>query len=109
MKEQKGITLVSLIIYIIVMIIVIAVMGTMATQFYENTNEVQQDTEDILQFSKFNTYFLKEIKTIGNKVDTIDENGTYIVFSTGNCFVFSNGSIYYNDIEICKNVQNVSF
>ena len=58
MKEQKGITLVSLIIYIVVMIIVIAVMGTIVKQFYENTNEVQQDTEDILEFNKFNTYFI---------------------------------------------------
>ena len=109
MKEQKGITLVSLIIYIVVMIIVIAVMGTIITQFYENTNEVQQDTEDILEFNKFNTYFLKEIKTIGNKVDTIGEEGTYILFKSGNSFTFNKNSVYYNDIEICKDVQKVVF
>ena len=109
MKEQKGITLVSLVIYIVVMVIVITVMGTIITQFQQNTKEVQKDTGDILEFNKFNVYFLKEIKTIGNKVDTIDEKGTYILFKTGNIFSFSNNAIYYNDIEICKNIQNVIF
>lgn len=109
MKEQKGITLVSLIIYIVVMIIVIAVMGTIITQFYQNTNEVQQDTEDILEFNKFNTYFLKEVKTIGNRVDTIGEEGEYILFKSGNSFSFNQNSIYYNDIQICKDVQRLVF
>lgn len=108
MKSDKGITLVALVIYIIVMIIVIGIMSTVLDNFYKNTNSMQADTEEILQFNNFNTYFLKEIKTNGNSVDSISNEGKYILFSSGNSFSFNNDKIYYNDIEICKQVQDMT-
>ena len=66
MKIERGITLVSLIIYILVMIIVIGVMSQIITRFYSNTKEFNADTESVLEFNKFNSYFLKEIKQKGN-------------------------------------------
>ena len=96
MKSNKGITLVSLVIYVIVMIIVIGVMGAVSSNFYKNTNSMQVDTEEILEFNKFNTYFLKEIKAPKNTVDTIGNEGEYILFESGNSFSFSNNIIYYN-------------
>ena len=88
MKDNKGITLVSLIVYIIIMFIVLGVMSSIVNTFYKNNNKAEADTEDILQFNHFNTYFLKEVKQRENKVDTI--SGNYILFSSGNSFSFKN-------------------
>ena len=104
MKSNKGITLVSLIVYIIIMFIVLGGMSAIVNTFYKNNNKAEADTEDILQFNHFNTYFLKEVKTRDNKVDRISNN--YILFSSGNSFSFKNNQIYYNNIPICEGVQS---
>lgn len=111
MKKENGITLVSLSIYIIMMIIVISVMNIIINDFYNNSNNVSSAINELNAYNKFNTYFLKEIKRYENKVDLISLEGqeTYILFSSGNSFSFSNNKIYYNDIEICKNVKSISF
>jgi len=106
MKKEQGITLVSLVVYVIVMIIVLGVLSSIINRFYENTNSIQADTEEILKFNKFNTYFLKEIKTADNKVDEINTN--YIVFSSGNVFSFVDNKIYYNEVVICNGVQELT-
>lgn len=106
MIKEHGITLVSLVIYIIVMLIVLVVISTIINKFYQNTESMEADTEEILEFNKFNTYFLKEVKAKGNEVDTITPN--YILFKTGNSFSLSNEKIYYNNIEICKGVKSLT-
>lgn len=103
MKKNKGITLVSLLIYVIVMTIVIVVMSSIINKFYKSTDTITADTEDIIEFNKFNTYFLKEIKKNNNKVDNIQNN--YILFTSGNSFSLVNKKIYYNNIEICNGVN----
>lgn len=109
MKSQKGITMVSLIIYIIVMIIVIYVMSSIISNFYKNTDAVRGNVEEVVKFNKFNNYFLKEVKTKNNEVDSL--NSSYILFSSGNSFSISNNVIYYNNIEICDEVEemNITF
>ena len=44
MKNQKGITLVSLLVYIIVMIIIIGGLSTISYNFYRNTQALEVDT-----------------------------------------------------------------
>ena len=105
MIKEHGITLVSLVIYIIVMLIVLVVISTIINKFYQNTESMETDTKEILEFNKFNTYFLKEVKSKGNEVDTITPN--YILFKTGNSFSVSNEKIYYNNIQICKGVKSL--
>ncbi len=107
MKKQNGITLVSLVAYVIVMTIVVAVLGSIITSFYQNTDSMQADTKEVIEFNKFNMYFLKEAKTLNNKIDKLENN--YILFTSGNSFSYSNNSIYYNNLMICKNVENASF
>lgn len=109
MKNEKGITLSSLVIYIIVMIMVIGVMTRVSLMFYNNTENLNDNTKDIIEFNNFNNYFVKEIKTANNKIDTIAEDGTYILFNTGNSFSMKNNGIFYNDLEIAKNVKNINF
>lgn len=105
MKKENGITLVSLVIYVIIMSIVILVMSSIINTFYKNTDAVKGDTEEVVQFSKFNNYFLKEVKTKNNEVDTIGSN--YILFKSGNSFSLSDNVIYYNNKEICYDVNEM--
>ena len=107
MKSQNGITLSSLIIYIIVMIMVIGVMARVSFMFYNNVNKLDNRTVEISKFNNFNTYFIKEIKSPNNGIDKIQNN--YILFKSGNSFLFQNQKIYYNNLMIVDNVKNLVF
>lgn len=107
MKKEKGITMISLVVYVAVMTVIIGVMSSIITNFYKNTDTVQGNVQEIVEFSKFNNYFLKEVKTNNNKVDHISSDNTYILFTSGNSFSISNGAIYYNNIKICDEVQSM--
>ena len=104
MRKQNGITLVALVLYIILMIIILGIMTLVTNEFYKNTDTVQGNVQEVIEFNKFNNYFLKEIKT-NNKVDKVSNN--YILFSSGNSFSISNESIYYNNIKVCEGVKNL--
>lgn len=107
MKKEQGITMISLVVYVAVMTLVIVIMNSIIINFYNNTDAVQADIQDIVEFNKFNSYFLKEIKTANNKVDQISNDNQYILFSTGNFFSISDNNIYYNKIKICENVESM--
>lgn len=108
MKSDKGITLASLALYIVVMIIVLGIMSSIITTFYANTEGMNAKVQELVEFNKFNMNFLKEVKLYNNSVDSIDEN-TYIVFTSGNSFSFSNNKIYYNNLKIANDVKKVKF
>lgn len=111
MKNEKGITLVSLIIYVIVMSIALVIMSYIISNFYSNTEGLNANVEEIIKFNKFNIYFLREVKLYNNSIDTIslENDNKYILFSSGNSFVFNSNKIYYNNIEICDNVKSINF
>lgn len=111
MKKQTGITMISLILYIAVMLIVLSVMSSVISNFYDNINGLNTDVDKIMALNKFNVYFLKEVKLNDNKVDSIENksNNTYIVFKSGNSFLFSSNRVYYNNLKICENVENIKF
>ena len=105
MKNEKGITLLSLVIYVAVMIITIPIMSSIIQIFYNNSEDMQVVTKDIINLNKFNTYILKEIKNENNKVEEIDENGEYISFSSSNYFIKSGDNIFFNKVKICEGVE----
>ena len=109
MKKENGVTLSSLIIYIIVMIMVIGVMSSVSTIFYSNINNLDASGIEISKFNDFNNYFVKEIKSPNNALDTIGNDGNYILFKSGNSFSFKNNDIYYNNLKIITGVENMSF
>jgi len=106
MRKERGITLVSLIIYIVVMTIAVGIMSSIVDLFYKNTETVQGNVRSIVEFNKFNNYFLKEIKAPNNKVDNV-VNDSYILFASGNSFSISEGAIYYNDTRVCDRVKSM--
>lgn len=118
MKNNKGITLTSLLIYVIGMLIVVGIISTLTTFFYKNIEISDINSDTTTQYTKFTSVFSKEINTIGNKIiDTnIDNSQTgkkvsYIIFSSGNQYTFiqENNSIYKNNVKICENIDDCEF
>ena len=109
MKNENGITMISLIIYIIIMVLIISTIANISASFYSNLNEFDNDSESAVAFSKFNMYFLKDIKQENTQINNIDNN--YIILSVGDEIVqysVQNNSLYRNKVKICGNVRDVS-
>lgn len=79
MKEEKGITLLSLITYIIVLLLVISVVTLVSNFLMNNMNELQSDSKDISEINKFDLSFLTDIKQERVSVYRIGENGEFII------------------------------
>ena len=108
MKSEKGVTLMSLAIYIVLMMIVIAILATVRTNFQSNLNEINQQGAEFSEISKFNMYFLQEVKKQGNDIKSISNNE--ILFTMGNKYTFKNNAIYLNDnINIAENIKDCIF
>lgn len=108
MRNNKGITLISLITYIIGLTIVIALIATLTSYFYKNIN-VKDINNDTTQYTKFSSVFIEEINTKNNSVidcKTLTDGISYIIFSSGNQYTFyaNSKSIYKNNVKICNNV-----
>lgn len=116
MKNNKGITLTSLIIYIIGMTIVVATIATLTSFFRKNIN-VDKITTDTTQYTKFSSIFLDEINNKNNTIieckTTREDNykTSYIIFSSGNQYTFmeKNNAIYKNNLKICEQVNDCNF
>lgn len=109
MISSKGITLTSLVVYIIVMMMVIGVISSVSLMFYSNTEHLDNATKDMAEFNNFNNYFIKEIKSANNKINQISADGKYIIFDSGNSFIQKDNKIFFNDLQIAKNVNNINF
>lgn len=107
MSSNKGITMMSLVIYIITMVLVVGIIATITSFFYTNVINLGDESKNVAEFTKFNMYFLEEIKNKDNAVKNLKENS--ITFTSGNSFTFQDNSIYYNSIRICDNVKSAQF
>lgn len=113
MKNNKGITLVSLIIYIIGMTIIVALIATLTSFFYKNI-DVSQINNDTTQYTKFSSIFLEEINIKNNSVidcKPLTDGVSYIIFSSENQYTYdaNSKSIYKNNVKICDNVEMCEF
>lgn len=109
MKQERGITLISLTVYIIVMTIVIAVVGVVSGAFVKSMKSTKSTTDPITEYTAFNSYFSDEINHQGIQIRECNTN--YIVFSNGvqYTFVNENSGIYRNFVKIAKDVEECSF
>ena len=116
MKNNKGITLTSLIIYIIGMMIILATIATL-TSFFRKNIKVDKITTDTTQFTKFSSIFSDEINNKNNTIiecKTVREDNyktSYIIFSSGNQYTFmeKSNAIYKNNFKICEQVNDCDF
>ena len=81
MKSEKGVTLISIVVYIIGIMIVIAILSGLSNFFFQNKNELLDQSRYISEYNKFNMYFINDIKNNRTaEIETIyqqekDENG----------------------------------
>lgn len=115
MKSEKGVTLMSLATYIVLMLIVIAILATVRTSFQSNIKEINKEGTEFSEISKFNMYFLQEVKKQGNRIDSISNSNTEITFSNGNTYTYKNNEIYLQNatdgtsITIASNINKCEF
>ena len=98
MKSSRGVTTTSLIIYVIAMLIVIGIIATITSFFYTNVINLEDSSNNIAEITKFNMYFLQEVKSNNN--DIIGVNEKAITFLSGNTFTFQDNGIYMNSSKI---------
>lgn len=111
MKNDKGITLTSLVIYIALIFVVLAILMRITTYFNENIREMA-DVSFETEFNKLNIYLLDESKKSNNGIQEITEDGAQITFSNGNKYNYNaeNKTIYLNNnIKICENIETCLF
>ncbi len=113
MKNNKGITLISLITYIIGLTIMLAIIATLTSFFYKNVKgkDINSDTT---QYTKFSSIFLEEINNKNNTVvscKSLSDGTSYIIFSSGNQYTFdkNSSSIYKNKFKICEDIDMCDF
>ena len=117
MKSENGITLTTLVVYILVMTIAVSIVASLTTFFYKNVNVEDIESDTITQFTKFSSFFSKEINNSENYVIDCKTEGSlenndkisYIIFSSGNQYTFKNNEIYKNNKKICKNIDDCDF
>lgn len=107
MKSESGITTTSIMIYIIAMVIVIGIIATITSFFYTNVVNLNENSSNIAEITKFQMYFLEEVKNANNAI--AQSSDSMITFTTGNTFTFEKNAIYYNHIKICDLVKNMQF
>lgn len=97
MKEEKGITLASLIVYIIATITVLSVLAAIIANFTSNLSTLSTEKSIEQKLGNFNLYFIKDVKEIGNSVDEIGQDGSWIRFSNGDAYELQNEKIIFFD------------
>lgn len=113
MKQNKGITIMSLIVYVIAMTIAIGIIATISTRFYANVNELNVQTQSVGTYTKLNSFITNEINTKNNTPiypSKGEGDDSYCIFSqTNNQYTFQDNSIYLNNIKICANIESCTF
>lgn len=111
MKNNKGITLISLAMYVVAFAIIAGIVGTITSFFYTNVTELRESADSLGEFEKFNASFLEEIKKADNKVVSIENEGRKITFTSGVIYSFEQAEegIYTNNIKMCDGVKECIF
>lgn len=109
MKNNKGITLTSLVIYIALIFVILAILMRITTYFINNLTDAA-DVSFETEFNKINLYLLDESNQTGNEIVSCGE--TQITFSNGNRYAYNakDQTINLNgNIKVCENLESCSF
>ena len=108
-RNTKGITLVSLVIYVVIMLMLIAIIAVFKNNIDKNIDSMGEYTSLVPQINKVHMYMLDEVNIKDNKVLKRNSSGSYIEFSSGNSYMFSDGSLYKNSVEVLSDIIGGSF
>ncbi len=107
LKNNRGVTLLSLIIYILVLTIVLSVLTTIVTNFDRNKEFLKDQGKYIGELDKFALYFIRDVKS--NSYANITAN--QVVFSNGAVYRYEKNekSIYKDKVKIAHNIEYCNF
>ena len=112
MKDQKGITLISLIVYILLMTLIIALLSNITVSFYTSINNFDRESESAVAFSKFNMYFLNDIRRENSKLSETTSNTIVIVYGGEGSekvsikYSIQDKALYRNKVKICDGIND---
>ena len=109
MKNQKGVTLVSLTIYIIVAGIVFLIVAFLNANFFSRMSELINESKVTNEFSKFCSVFIRDVK---NSESITEYNDKQLKFSNGAVYEVrklenteATYAIYRNSVKICESLK----
>lgn len=111
MKNNKGITLISLIGYIIISLMVIAILMVVTGNFKRNFGELNVQTVHDVEFDKINLQISKEIRE-GKGVNREQTTENKLVFKDNNSYTYSleDKAIYQNDkVKVAEYIESCKF
>ena len=112
MRNEKGITIISLILYIILLTFAIAGMSAITSAFYSNINQVEADSKSSVAFAKINMVMLNDVKSEDAEL-IIDESSQYRlnleVQGEPVIYRIQNDALYRNNVKICDKIRSASF
>ena len=114
MRNERGITLTSLVVYCVILMIVIGIVSVMTANVQQNMSTIKSLKGYITEVNKLSMYMVDETKNGSNDVVKISGDGASIEFKNGNKYIFAVDSIYKvssdnRKIKICDNVEGCKF
>ena len=107
MKDNKGITLANLVVYVVGFTIIIGIVTVIISFINKNIVQMNEATDRVAEYSKFNLAFVEEVKKINNEITNVTSNS--IEFSSGNKYTFQDNKIYLNKAALVNNVKKCKF
>lgn len=110
-KNQKGITLVSLIVYVIAMLSVVTIVGTITSYFYSNVNDQYNESKNEDEETTLNMYLTNDLKNKKMTIDISNDNskisleysdGTHIEYTITNYGIYRDKVKIYNITDESK-------
>lgn len=107
MKDNKGITLANLVVYVVGFTIIIGIVTVIISFINTNIVQMNEATDRVAEYSKFNLAFVEEVKKLNNEVTNVTSNS--IEFSSGNKYTFQDNKIYLNKVALVNHVKKCTF
>ncbi len=111
MKNEKGITLISLIVYIILLTLAVAGISNIMGAMHSNVNSMDKASESAVSLSRFNMHFIKDIKRDDVKIVSSTSDQVQLSFTNDAGeneivkYSIQNNALYRNKVKICSNVN----
>lgn len=115
LRNNKGITLLTLMTYIILTLIVLGMLATLTSNFRQNLDNLDETTVKETEADKLNLQLLKEVKNANNQIDEVRSNSTQVVFFDGineNIYEYvseEQAIILNSSIKIAAQVEECTF
>ena len=107
MKEEKGITLITLTIYIIILTIVLELVALFNGNLFPQIKKLNNGNVSAEEFNKFNVSFVKDIKEAKTATVESSAHDVTITLSSGvhYYYVYNDEAIYREKVKIAKNIS----